>query len=76
MVCCTKCKEFKDESCFSKNKQKKNGLGSWCNSCKGKSVNSYKRKKRKKVLDLMDKPVKYIDFLKKEDLKNSIWSKK
>ena len=30
---CTKCKEPKDVSEFSKNKCRKDGLGDWCKSC-------------------------------------------
>ena len=31
---CGKCKEFKDESEFIKNKKKKNGLSPYCKECK------------------------------------------
>lgn len=30
---CTKCKEWKQLSCFSKNKNHKDGLNCWCKSC-------------------------------------------
>lgn len=33
MKVCTKCKVEKDESCFSKQKDKKDGLKSWCKAC-------------------------------------------
>lgn len=41
MKTCSKCKAEKPESEFSKHSQKKDGLNSWCRSCKGQIDRAY-----------------------------------
>jgi len=47
MPVCTKCKQYKDENHFSPDKQKVNGLKSWCKECKNKHLREYRAHKRK-----------------------------
>ncbi len=43
---CSKCKELKDETEFSKEQRNKNGLRSWCKSCYRKQSKQYNVKNR------------------------------
>lgn len=45
---CSKCKQHKDESEFSKNKSKKDGLSSWCRACNRASDAKYRAKNPKR----------------------------
>ena len=46
---CTKCKKWKDESEFSKQPRRKDGLRYWCKKCECEYVHKYYRRDRKNV---------------------------
>ena len=46
---CTKCKKWKDESEFSKQLSRKDGLRSWCKKCVSEYSHKYYRRNRKSV---------------------------
>ena len=46
---CSKCKEEKDETCFSIDKANKSGLRSWCKDCNKKQKKQWNKNNKKKV---------------------------
>ena len=52
MKTCTKCKREQAESEFCKDKRSKDGLRSWCKSCKRETLNAWRDKNREHVRDL------------------------
>ena len=51
MKTCTKCKEQKDYSCFSKHKKSKDGYDWWCKECCSLNYAKYYKKNKQKVLE-------------------------
>ena len=49
MKLCTKCKKLKDESDFSKDRRRKDGLRCWCKKCECENIHQYYRRNRKSV---------------------------
>ena len=43
---CPKCRSFKEESEFSKNRSRRNGLSDWCKECERARVRKYQNRKR------------------------------
>ena len=46
---CSKCKKWKDESEFSKQPSRKDGLRCWCKKCECEYIHKYYRRDRKNV---------------------------
>jgi len=51
---CSGCEEFKDYSCFHKNKNKNDGLNNICKICKSLYHNGFKKPSKSKILSLND----------------------
>ena len=46
---CTKCRENKDVICFSKDKNRKDGLSPWCKNCCAKNKSNWYKKSKDKI---------------------------
>lgn len=48
---CSKCKEWKDESDFHKDKNRKSKLRSWCKECRKKASKKYQEANKEKIAE-------------------------
>jgi hypothetical protein len=52
---CSKCKEEKENSCFAKNKNRRDGLQTFCKECNNANIKTYYTNNQQKFIDYKNK---------------------